>query len=59
MSSLVEEIFERVARESATAILMRKGGFHRLIPFAKPHEIAPEVVEKLDILVRLFGVPTP
>lgn len=60
MSSLIEEILEKVALESKSPILMRKGGFHRLIFLAKPQEIAPEVTEKLDALVRIFqGEPTP
>ena len=36
-------------------MLLTKGELHRLVAYAEPDSIVPEVKEKLDLLLELFA----
>lgn len=59
LSDFAEEFFRRLADRLGHAMLLRKGGLHRLLRFVDPAAIAPEVVAKLDLLKALFDAARP
>ena len=52
-AELMAPLFEAYARRLGQANLMSKANFHRLAEFVPEDEIDPEVVEKLDAIVRV------
>ena len=54
LSGFAEAFFRRLADVLGGIALLKKGELHRLVPFANPKSIAPEVSEKLDLLHALF-----
>lgn len=55
LSLFAEEFFRRLAIETGTRMLARKGGLHELVSFCDPTELNGEVREKLDALHRLLS----
>lgn len=39
--------------------VLRKGGYHQLVPFLEPHEVDPEAVEVLDGIVAQVALARP
>ena len=56
LSDFAEEFFRRLACKLGHPMLARKGELHRLVAYADPQTISPEVIEKLDLLNGLFQV---
>jgi hypothetical protein len=54
LSDFAEEFFRRLADKLGHAMLLKKGEFHRMVDYADPHNISPEVGEKLGLLESLF-----
>lgn len=54
LSTFAEEFFRRLAERMGGGLLLRKGELHRLVALVAPETIAPEVKEKLDLLVDIF-----
>ncbi|MBL9152469.1 MAG: AAA family ATPase [Verrucomicrobiales bacterium] len=55
LSWFAEEFFRRLAKETGTRMLARKGGLHELVALCDPSELNGEVREKLDALHRLLN----
>ncbi|MBI5659369.1 MAG: ATP-binding protein [Nitrosomonadales bacterium] len=58
LSDFAEEFFRRLANKLGHPMLAKKGELHRLVAYADPKTISPEVIEKLDLLKDLFQVPS-
>ena len=56
LSDFAEEFFRRLADKLGYAMLLKKGELHRLVAYADPQTISPEVSEKLNLLEELFKV---
>lgn len=56
LSTLAEEFFRRLAGKRGGAMLLTKGELHRLVRHVPVAAIAPEVTQKLDLLLELFEV---
>jgi hypothetical protein len=54
LSLFAEEFFRRLAKETGTRMLARKGELHSLVALCDPSELNGEVQEKLDALQRLL-----
>lgn len=54
LSLFAEEFFRRLAKETGTRMLARKGELHSLVALCDPGELNGEVQEKLDALQRLL-----
>ena len=54
LSLFAEEFFRRLAQQTGTRMLGRKGDLHELIALCEPAELNGEVREKLDALQRLL-----
>ena len=54
LSLFAEEFFRRLARETGTRMLARKGDLHSLVALCDPGELNGEVQENLDVLLRLL-----
>ncbi len=54
LSLFAEEFFRRLANETGTRMLARKGGFHELVALCDPADLNGEVREKLDAMQRLL-----
>lgn len=59
LSSFAEEFFRRLAVRVGGSMLLTKGELHRLMSVVDPKTIAPEVSEKLDLLLSLFTAAAP
>lgn len=59
LSDFAEEFFRRLADRTEQSMLLRKGEFHRLIPFMAVDTVPDEVREKLDLLKDLFDRAEP
>lgn len=59
LSTFAEEFFRRLAGHVGGSMLLTKGELHRLIAVVDPKTIAPEVGEKLDLLLALFAPVVP
>jgi ABC-type branched-subunit amino acid transport system ATPase component len=55
LSDFAEEFFRRLAVNTSTPMMMRKGDLHRLVPLVASAEIDPEITEKLDLLLLLWS----
>ena len=56
MSRFAETVFRRYAEIYHGPVLLNKREFYRLVPYCPMEEIPPEVVEKLDLLVKYLGI---
>lgn len=56
LSDFAEEFFRRLANRLVHPMLAKKGELHRLVAFADPQFISPEVAENLNLLNGLFKV---
>ncbi len=54
LSSFAEEFFRRLAHQTATPMLHRKGTLHELVARCDAADLEPELREKLDALARLL-----
>ena len=54
LSLFAEEFFRRLAQQTGTRMLARKGDLHELVALCEPAELNGEVREKLDALQRLL-----
>jgi hypothetical protein len=54
LSLFAEEFFRRLAQQTGTRMLARKGDLHELVVLCEPAELNGEVREKLDALQRLL-----
>jgi ABC-type cobalamin/Fe3+-siderophores transport system ATPase subunit len=54
LSLFAEEFFRRLAKETGTRMLARKGELHSLVALCDQGELNGEVQEKLDALLRLL-----
>jgi predicted ATPase len=54
LSSFAEEFFRRLAHQTATPMLHRKGTLHELVDRCDAADLEPELREKLDALARLL-----
>ncbi len=54
MGDWAERIFKEFYKRIGQSIDMRKGNFHELIALLLPHEIHPEITEKLDALYEVL-----
>ena len=54
LSLFAEEFFRRIAEATGTRILLRKSDLYRLIERLDPASIDPEVVAKLDAILKLL-----
>jgi hypothetical protein len=54
MSLFAEEFFRRLAAETGSRMLARKGNLHELVSLCDPGDLNGEVREKLDALQRLI-----
>ena len=54
LSDFAESFFRQLSEATGRPMLLRKGTLHRLVKYAEPAEIPPEVTEKLDLLQELF-----
>ena len=52
MSEFAEQVFGDFARDQKQPVLLNKGEFYKLAEFVNPDDLAPEVTEKLDLLVK-------
>lgn len=52
LSTFAEKFFRRLAARVGGPMLLRKGELHRLLELVEPEQIAPEVAEKLDLVVE-------
>ncbi|MCU0865544.1 MAG: ATP-binding protein [Planctomycetes bacterium] len=59
LSDFAEEFFRRLADRLGHAMILRKGGLHRLLAFVDPQALPPEVSAKLDLLLDLFRRARP
>ncbi len=55
LSIFAEEFFRQLANRLGGQMLLTKGELHRLVAYAEPDSIVPEVKEKLDLLLELFA----
>jgi hypothetical protein len=55
LSHFAEEYFRRIASETATPMLLRKGLLHELVGICDPEELNGDVKAKLDALERLLS----
>jgi hypothetical protein len=55
LSAFAETFFRELAGKTGGQILLKKGEFHRLIPFSKAETIPNEVSVKLSLLEDLFN----
>jgi hypothetical protein len=55
LSLFAEEFFRRLAKETGTRMLARKGSLHELLDLCDPADLNGEVREKLDALQRLVN----
>jgi ABC-type branched-subunit amino acid transport system ATPase component len=55
LSNFAEEYFRRIARATATPMLLRKWVLHQLIELCEPEELNGDVKSKLDALAQLLG----
>ena len=56
LSLFAEEFFRRLAKETGTRMLARKGDLHELVELCDPSELNGEIREKLDAIQRLLNV---
>lgn len=54
LSIFAEDFFRRLAAKVGGQMLLTKGELHQLVPHVDPKTIAPEVIEKLDLLAELL-----
>jgi hypothetical protein len=54
LSNFAEEYFRRIARVTATPMLLRKGVLHQLIELCEPEDLNGDVIAKLDALQALI-----
>lgn len=59
LSEFGEEFFRRLAAQTNTPMLLRKGGLHELVDRVDPDTIDNEVRIKLDALESLFASAAP
>ena len=59
LSTFAEEFFRRLAVRIGGSMLLTKGELHRLMAVVDAKTIAPEVGEKLDLLLSLFTAAVP
>jgi ABC-type cobalamin/Fe3+-siderophores transport system ATPase subunit len=57
LSSFAEEYFRRIARATATPMLLRKGTLHQLVALCEPEDLNGDVKAKLDALHQLQSAP--
>ena len=57
MSKFAEEVFESVAKATGDAVLINKGEYFKLVSLLTQEEIPREVVDRLDLLVQMLGIP--
>jgi hypothetical protein len=55
LSLFAEEFYRRLAKETGTRMLARKGDLHELVALCDPVELNGEVREKLDAMQRLLN----
>jgi ABC-type cobalamin/Fe3+-siderophores transport system ATPase subunit len=55
LSNFAEEYFRRVARATATPMLLRKGVLHQLVELCDPEDLNGDVKAKLDALYSLIS----
>ncbi|MEI7911619.1 MAG: hypothetical protein WCK77_18455 [Verrucomicrobiota bacterium] len=55
LSLFAEEFYRRLARETGTRMLARKGDLHELVALCDPAELNGELREKLDAMQRLLN----
>lgn len=59
LSTFAEDFFRKLAEKLGGQMLLKKGELHRLVPNTQPRNIAPEVREKLDLLLELLDGASP
>jgi hypothetical protein len=59
LSTFAEDFFRKLAEKLGGQMLLKKGELHRLVPNTQPRNIAPEVREKLDLLLELLDGACP
>jgi len=57
MSEFAEMVFGEYARQQRQPILLNKGEFYKLVELISPDDVAGEVREKLDLLVKQLELP--
>lgn len=59
LSLFAEEFFRRLANDTGTQMLARKGDLHKLVELCNPTDLDSEVSEKLDAMQRLLNSRKP
>ena len=59
LSAFAEEFFRRLRDRTGLDLLLTKGEFHRLVPFANPRHVPKEVSDKLEAIAGLFAGSGP
>ena len=56
---VLDPIFRRYFKQTGQGVLFRKADYHELVWFIEPHDIDPEVIEKLDGIQAGFEAACP
>lgn len=56
---VLDPIFRAFSEKLGIPLALRKSQFHELVPCMDPGDVAPEVVEKLDMLCSVADSATP
>lgn len=55
MSQFADDVFRDYADHVKQPIMLSKGSYYQMIKYGKPDAVNPEIVEKLDLLVRYLS----
>jgi energy-coupling factor transporter ATP-binding protein EcfA2 len=58
-SAFLDQVFRRFYERSEASALIRKSDYHRLVAFVDSTDIDPEVIAKLDAIVKIAGRARP